>query len=88
MERRIVYWNPEAERLTGFSAQEIVGKHCSFLEGIECGQICGLFCDDIPKPVIGGCCTIKTKTGSPLILYKNVDYLRDGVRRLRSTSGR
>lgn len=26
--RRIVYWNPAAERLTGYSAQELVGRSC------------------------------------------------------------
>ncbi|HEX4976807.1 MAG TPA: sensor domain-containing diguanylate cyclase [Nocardioides sp.] len=26
--RRITYWNPAAERLTGFSAEEVVGRRC------------------------------------------------------------
>lgn len=29
MERRIIYWNPSAERLTGFSSAEVVGSRCS-----------------------------------------------------------
>jgi len=28
-ERRITYWNHAAEELTGYSAQEVVGKHCA-----------------------------------------------------------
>jgi PAS domain S-box-containing protein len=31
----IVYWNPEAHRLLGWSAQEAVGKHFSFRHGPE-----------------------------------------------------
>ena len=27
-DRRILYWNEGATRLTGFKAEEIVGKHC------------------------------------------------------------
>ncbi len=27
-ERRIVYWNPSAERITGFSAKDVLGSHC------------------------------------------------------------
>jgi diguanylate cyclase (GGDEF)-like protein/PAS domain S-box-containing protein len=26
--RRIIYWNPAAERITGFAADEVLGKHC------------------------------------------------------------
>ena len=29
LERRITYWNKGAEALTGFSAQEVVGKRCA-----------------------------------------------------------
>lgn len=27
-DRRILYWNPAAERITGFSADEVAGSHC------------------------------------------------------------
>ena len=73
----IVYWNPAAERITGFSAKEIVGQHCSFLQGIPCGDGCGLFNADIPKPIIGARCTIVTKSGKKVHLLKNMEYLRD-----------
>lgn len=26
--RRIIFWNPAAERITGFTAKEVLGKHC------------------------------------------------------------
>jgi PAS domain S-box-containing protein len=72
----VVYWNEEAERITGFSAAEALGQHCSFLEGIECGQGCGLYQESVTKPILGASCTIKTKAGKQIVVTKNVDYLR------------
>ncbi|MEJ2518811.1 MAG: PAS domain S-box protein [Desulfuromonadales bacterium] len=75
--RHIVYWNPEAERLTGYTAAEVVGQHCSVLEGIECGTGCGLFDTGAPeKPIMAMECRIRTKSGAALIISKNIDLLR------------
>ena len=30
MERRILFWNKAAEQITGYSAEEIVGKQCQY----------------------------------------------------------
>jgi len=76
-EQRIVLWNAEAERITGFSAAEAVGRHCSFLEGVPCGEGCGLYSPDVPKPLIGAFCKIKGRDGQFIYLLKNVDYLRN-----------
>ncbi|WP_020677287.1 ATP-binding protein [Geopsychrobacter electrodiphilus] len=71
----IVYWNVEAERITGFLATDVVGKHCSFLEGIPCGTKCGLFDPGIPKPLRGISCSIRHKDGRRIDLSKNLDLL-------------
>jgi PAS domain S-box-containing protein len=76
-EMHIVYWNPAAERITGYSSEETVGQHCSFLQGIPCEERCGLFHSDTPKPIIGGRCTIVTKSGKTAQLIKNMEFLRD-----------
>lgn len=76
-EMRIVHWNPAAEQITGYSAEDAVGKHCSFLQGIPCDEQCNLYNSKIPKPVIGGKCTIVTKSGKTIHLLKNMEYLRD-----------
>jgi len=76
-EMRIIYWNPAAERILGFSAEEAVGQHCSFLQGIPCGDRCGLYNDNIPKPIIGGRCTVVTKSGETVHLLKNMEHLRN-----------
>jgi len=76
-EQRIVYWNAEAERITGFPASAMLGQPCSVLAGIPCGRRCGLYDDSISKPIIGVPCSIRTRDGNRLIIAKNVDYLRD-----------
>lgn len=73
----IVYWNAEAERITGFKAKDAVGKHCSFLEGIPCGKKCGLFEPSVSKPVSGISCSIRHKKGHRVELSKNIDLLYD-----------
>ncbi len=76
-ELHIVYWNDEAERITGYSAREAVGKHCSFLEGVPCDQRCGLFEVDRPKPISGVHCSILHRDGHRVDLSKNIDLLYD-----------
>ena len=73
----ILYWNPAAERITGYTAEEAVGKHCSFLEGIPCARRCGLLDPGTPKPVIGVLCSITTKSGERITIMKNVEMLYD-----------
>lgn len=73
----VVYWNAEAERITGFSAEEAVGSHCSFLEGIPCKEKCGLYSNEVEKPVIGISCSVRHKDGQRVELTKNVDLLRN-----------
>lgn len=73
----IVYWNAEAERITGFAASDAVGKHCSFLEGIPCGSGCGLFDPAVVKPKSGISCSILHRDGKRVELSKNIDLLYD-----------
>ncbi len=78
LQQRVICWNAEAERITGYAAAEVLGRHCSFLSGIPCGRSCGLFDPDLPKPITGIPCSIRRKDGRRILLAKNVDYLRDG----------
>lgn len=73
----IAYWNAEATRITGYTAEEAVGQHCSFLHGEPCQLECGLFTVTIPKPEIGLVCSFQHKDGRTITLSKNVDLLRD-----------
>ncbi len=79
IDKIIVYWNTEASRITGYSAAEAVGQHCSFLHGIPCQYECILFSDLSPtaKPISSGPCSFRHKNGKTITLTKNVDLLRD-----------
>lgn len=72
----VVYWNDEAERITGYPASEVIGKNCSFLAGIPCDKQCALFEMDMPKPV-GGHCSVLHRDGHRVDLTKNIDLLYD-----------
>lgn len=78
-EMTIVYWNPAAEQITGFSAGEAVGQSCSFLQGIPCAERCGLYDPDVPKPIIGANCSIITKSGTKVNILKNMEHLRNST---------
>ncbi|BCR03591.1 hypothetical protein DESUT3_06600 [Desulfuromonas versatilis] len=76
-DQRIFYWNREAERITGYRADQVIGQHCSFLDGVPCGEFCGLFSKKVPKPVLGVTCSLQRATGGRITILKNMDYLRD-----------
>ncbi|MFC1703902.1 PAS domain S-box protein [Candidatus Omnitrophota bacterium] len=76
-ERRVTSWNKRAEEVTGFSAQEIIGKECLEFAQEPCKGKCGLFSSDCQMPIAGKECTIKTKDGKIRIISKNADLLKD-----------
>ncbi|MCK5825853.1 MAG: PAS domain S-box protein [Desulfuromusa sp.] len=73
----IVYWNAEAQRITGYTAKEVIGRHCSLLSGDPCFNECDLFSAKTEKPNIGLTCSFQHKDGRTIVLTKNVDLLRD-----------
>ncbi len=65
-ERIITVFNKEAEKITGYSKKEVLGKDChDVFQAPLCGSKCS-FCDDSPKLSAGNKeypVTIVTKTG-------------------------
>ncbi|WKZ70821.1 MAG: PAS domain S-box protein [Melioribacteraceae bacterium] len=76
-EQRVTSWNFMAEKLTGFSASEMIGKKCTDWAISPCGQACGLFNSDIPKPITDVECMLKHKSGKTITVSKNVDEIKD-----------
>jgi len=74
---RITSWNKRAEQITGYSSEEILGKHCSCFALEPCRNQCGLFSSDVIKPVFEKICTIRSKQGDILTISKNADVFRD-----------
>ncbi len=73
----VTQWNKRAEEITGFSREEIVGRECTLFADSPCREKCGLFENNIEKPIIGAQCTIKRKDGQIREISKNVDIIKD-----------
>ena len=87
MHRRIFFFNTEAEHITGYSRQEVLGRDCHEAFGNPfCGERC-VFCDDNPQPAAKSEYTLNltTKTGEhrrvemTVTSMKNVDGRFTGV---------
>jgi len=78
LDNNIISWNNTAEKITGYSANEVIGKNCLKIFGTECCEECGLKKIRIDSaPVSGVECETFTKDGRKIILSKNCDLLRD-----------
>jgi len=64
-------------QLTGFAPEDVIGKPCSEFALEPCCIECGLYAQDVEKPVIGKECKIRTKAGRMLTISKNVDFIKD-----------
>lgn len=69
--------NHKAAEITGYKPEELIGKHCSVFARQPCNEHCGLFCDDVRKPINARECVLLTKNGEYRIISKNADVLRD-----------
>lgn len=76
-DKNITSWNFMAEKLTGYSAEEILNKKCTDFAIEPCRENCGLFDHGISKPVTNVECLIKRKDGSLIIVSKNVDIIKN-----------
>jgi phosphoserine phosphatase RsbU/P len=78
VERRIVYWNQAAERLTGWSAQDMVGRHCfdSLLSHVDKDghELCGQEYCPLHRSIVTG-----VNSGAPLVFAKRKDGQRTPV---------
>ncbi|MFH1724689.1 MAG: PAS domain S-box protein, partial [Elusimicrobiota bacterium] len=76
-ERRVTSWNKKAAQITGFTAEEVIGKSCAVFALDPCKNRCGLLAGDVKKPVCGKECTIRTKDGRVRHIAKNAELIRD-----------
>ncbi len=72
----VTTWNSRAEEITGYTADEIIGKECTLFGKEPCLANCGLFDPSIPKPIKNKECVIRTKDGKQLKIIKNADLIR------------
>ena len=93
--RIITSWNNKAEEITGYCAQEIIGKQCTFFSESRCKEKCSIFSSEIEKPFFRRECTIRRKDGKIIIVSMNGDLLKDedgniigGIESLEDITGR
>jgi PAS domain S-box-containing protein len=80
LRRNITSWNKKAESVTGFTEEEVLGKPCSIFALHPCTEKgCGVYSENIGKPIFNRVCEIKTKEGQIRIISKNADLLRDAA---------
>ena len=77
LEKKFTSWNEMAEKLTGFSSQDILGKDCTFYGLNQCPLQCRLFDTDVDKPIVNAECKMRRKDGSIITISKNIDFIRD-----------
>jgi PAS domain S-box-containing protein len=74
-QQNITYWNHQAELLTGYSADEVVGRHC--LSGIRCEK-CLYECNLFQRRLIEDArISIRAKNGQELMVRKTAFVLAD-----------
>ena len=83
LDRKITSWNKKAERITGYTEAEVLGKPCSVFALEPCTvKGCGVYSKTVKKPILNRICEIKTKDGRVRIVSKNADLLRDASGRV------
>ena len=75
--RGITSWNDKAAEVTGYSAEEAIGKECGLFVDSPCKDRCGLFTAEERRPIVGQECVILRKDGTLRTIMKNADYLQD-----------
>jgi len=77
-ERHIQTVNDAFCRLTGLSPEQVVGKHCSTLQGDGCTESCPLFAPGRDDELMGLQCRIRPINGRPeKTILKNAALLHD-----------
>jgi PAS domain S-box-containing protein len=84
LDGRVTYWNPVAQRITGWAPAEALGRDCSILAGDAVhGCACGvgpIRCGLVEQGRTSKTCSLRTRDGRLLLIVKNAVplYAPDG----------
>ena len=70
-EKRFLAVNAAFLDITGYTEEEVIGQSCSLLNGLPCGEVCGLFDVTPDGGIFKKQCSIETRDGRRLELMKN-----------------
>jgi diguanylate cyclase (GGDEF)-like protein/PAS domain S-box-containing protein len=70
-------WNKKAEEITGYSAEDMIGKECYFKQMLLCKEGCFFKFEDMDELSLEKECALRTKNGKEIIIHKQVVYLRN-----------
>jgi PAS domain S-box-containing protein len=76
-EKTVLSVNEEFTSITGYSADEIVGKKCSYFSADTCGHVCIMFDEGAQEKVTRRQCVLKRKDGALLSVLKNSSRIFD-----------
>ena len=76
-EQRITTINDAFQEITGLSRQDVIGKHCTVLEGTPCREKCALFDPSRQDPIRKKQCIFHAKNGRELTILKSAELLCD-----------
>jgi PAS domain S-box-containing protein len=76
-EQRITSVNVAFYEITGFSEEDVLGKHCDMLYGDPCMKGCNLYNLSRTEPIYRRQCEISSKDGQRLTILKNASLLYD-----------
>ncbi len=82
-QRRITSINREFTQITGFEAEDVVGRNCSVFALSPCTECCQLFeCGEGGDQIFHTPCSIRTKEGRELKILKNAGVRTDASGRV------
>ncbi|MBD3426520.1 MAG: PAS domain S-box protein [Candidatus Omnitrophica bacterium] len=76
-ERKVTSWNKKAQEVSGYSADEMLGRKCNIFadeNGMKRDDLYGV---DKGEPIVNKECTILKKDGESIPVVKNADLLKD-----------
>jgi len=76
-ERNITGYNKKCAEIIGYNEEELLGQQCTIFTLDPCREKCGLYSDEISKPITAKECTVIHKDGRVISILKNADLLKD-----------
>ena len=76
-QQRITRVNEAFCAATGWQPWQVIGQHCRVLGGSPCSEKCSLYDPCRSERIVHRQCTMSTRDGRRLVVYKNAELLRD-----------